>query len=225
MIDWDFDIAVLSTWEGLSAVEVIPDVEPLPSPFEPDAPEAPWLQLGVLIRATDRQTFSLNVEVLDDFLRHRQYAPHSEEGYYEPLVGVPGYPDLWVAPWREPTVLVDAEWFDWPLVERLLHCPPAIRRRILWPCEHTPQELEALDMLASNYTLDDALQHAVRELEAALGTPLRIDTDNAGAAMKLVRDATFLRDPLALLTSRPGLFSPDGRRAFASSLEASREPF
>lgn len=232
-MDWDFAIARLSVWSVLSAVEALPDVEAEPSPtwlhgcndLDDTAPP-PWLELGLLAEATDRQCFSLHVELLDDFVRHRGYALEAMRRYYEPLSGVAHTAGLYLAPWDEPSVLVDDEYFDWRLVERLLFSPPAIRRRIMWPTTHSLQELAVLDELEADYTVQDAVRHAIEQLETRFGRPLCLEPLQAKEAARLVRDATFLHDPAALLDACPEAFSPVVRRRMNSWWHAlSNEPF
>lgn len=213
-MDWNFEIRHLSVWTGLSAVHDL-DLDPTASPFDDNDPPPPWFELGVFLE-TDRGTFTLHVELLDDWLRHRPYLGPST-GYYEPLLGVEGpAPDLYVAPWDEPSVLVAAEFFDWPLVHRLLHSPPAVRRRILWPRQFAHAEAAVLLELEKQYTVDEAVRHAVDVLEERFGLPLHIGVQEAKEAAGLVRAATFLRQPEMLWKVRGDVFSLSGRRAFTA---------
>lgn len=219
-MDRDFEIRHLSVWEGSSAVHDL-DLVPEASPFDDDDLAPPWFELGVFIE-TDSGAFTLHVEVMNDWLRHRQYQS-STRRYYEQL-DMPGAPSLYLAPWDEPSVLVDAEYFAWPFVECLLHSPPAVRRRILWPRQYSQNEVAVLLDLETQYTADEALCHAIEVLEEKFGKPLRIGVQEAREAADLVRAATFLREPQLLWNARRDVFSPAGRRAFTTRW-STPEPF
>lgn len=211
---WDFTIVDVSTWSSLSAVDVLALEARLvsPSPFEDDDQPQPWVELGGLVTTDGGQVFSFYVQLLDDFLRRRRYEVYPERGYYEPLAQLAGGPNLFIAPWDEPRVLVDAPYFAWSLVDPLLFDSPQIRRRIMWPLRHTDDEMAVLLDLETGYVEEDALRHALRELEGRFGSPLRIAANEAAEAASLMRDSTFLNEPAALFRSHGHCFSPKARR-------------
>lgn len=213
-VNWDFAIEEVSVWSSLSAVEVLALESHLASssPFGQDDQPQPWIELGGLITTDDGRVFSFYVQLLDDFLRRRKYVLHPERGHYEPLGRSVDAPDLFIAPWDEPTILVDAPYFDWSLIDSVLFGPSHIRRRILWPVQHTDDELNVLADLAAGYQEEDALRHALGELEARFGSPLRIQANEAAEAAKLLRDHTFLGGPAGLFRSHGACFSSKARR-------------
>ena len=100
--------------------------------------------------------------VLSEFLRWRPYALDPRERYYEPLTGVGGAPALGLAPWKEPTVLVDADYFDESLVDLLVFSSPRVRRRVLEPITVTAAETQYLTWLSGDLGLrEDMLERHV----------------------------------------------------------------
>ena len=213
-MNWDFTIEDVSTWSSLSAVDVLAlDAElASPSPFDNNDQPQPWIELGGLISTDGGHVFSFHIHLLDDFLRRRKYVLHPERSYYEQIPSMDGTPDLFLAPWDEPSILVDAPYFDWSLVDRLLFGSPEIRRRILWPIQHTDDELAVLSDLEAGYTEEDALRHALGELEARFGSPLFIKANEAAEAATLLRDCTFLSEPASLFRAHETRFSRQALR-------------
>ncbi len=131
-----------------------------PSPFEEDG-EQPWMELGLTISADDDRLYTLYIQLLEDFLHHRQYVSEPTKRYYEPLRGVRETPPLFLSPWEEPWVLVDAEYFDMDLVDRLLFSQPEVRRRIMLPFALTPAEEALLSKLAEVFPPEEGLHPGV----------------------------------------------------------------
>lgn len=223
-MDWNFGIVEVTLWTGMSAIEVLglDDEDASASPFD-DQP-APWIELGVLIKTDKDRLLSLHVECLDDFLRLGEYAVYPERRYYELLEGISTSADLYLAPWDEPSVLVDAPSFDWPLIDRLLFTAPEVRRRILWPCHPTEEEVLVLSRLEVGYSADDAIRHAIVALKERFGDPLRIEAQDADQAAQLLRDCTFLGRPTDLFEVEPGVFTPQAKHLLLDCWDI-EEPF
>jgi hypothetical protein len=226
-VDWDFTVARASTWTALPASEVLFDVEELvlPTLLDTDDPPPPWLDVGLTVESTDRRRFSLQVRLLDDFVRHSAYALHSERRYFEPLAGFDYADSLYLAPWDEPVVLVEAEMFGWPLIERLLFSPAAIRKRILLPCDFSAQEQQVLAGLDDCYSQEEAVRHAVDLLQQRFGMPLRLDIEEINEALRLMRAGTFLEDVALLLTMHPDVFSSDAQGVIEERWREADHPF
>lgn len=120
-------------------------------------------------------------------------------------------------------MLVDAEFFGWSLVERLLSSPAATRRRILWPLE-TKAEQAILNGLDESYTDAQAVAHALAELDEAFDTR-EFDALSAVQVAKTLRSRTFLRDPLPMLRARPDAFPSAFCEALVRAWDSSDEPF
>lgn len=224
-MDWNFCIADISVWACLSAGEALglDDLPASPTPFGDGVGSAPWIDLGVAVLAADGQQFSLHVQLLDDFLRRQRYLKDPRAEYFEPLPHLPDAPSVFVAPWERPSLLVDAPYFGWTLIEQLLALP-AVRRRILWLEAFTDHELEVLTDLERSYSEDDAVRHAFQELERRFGDPPEMRDGDAAEATELLRHDTFLTDPTALLRRHGLCFSHSAREWLLQHWEVA-EPF